>query len=170
MGFKFANVAALFEELELRGRGLQPLTATTTASTATVSTKTEPKKNSKASLEIKEDAIKDNEETVLELLNCVATRKILRVESEKILKTTPGEGDEGFEGPPYKQSLEEDDANEASKKKDDAIDASKNVKSLSKEAEEDDDETLGDNAENRAAIQVVANAVDPVKSDPEKAG
>ena len=64
------------------------------------------------------------EETVLELLNHLAARKIL--------KTTPEEGDEGFEGPPCRQSLEEDDASNALK----------DVKSLSKEVGEDDVETL----------------------------
>ena len=43
----------------------------------------------KASLEIIEYTIEDNEEIVLELLSYLAARRIL--------KTTPGEGDEGFE-------------------------------------------------------------------------
>ena len=62
-------------------------------------------------------------------------------------KTTPREGDEGFEGPPYRQSLEEESGKVP---EDDASDASEDVKTLNKEVEEDDVETLSNNAENRA--------------------
>ena len=140
------RIVTMLEELEVRGRGLQPLNLIATTSTGTET----GDENIRIPLDIKEDS----EE---EILRSLENWKNLRW---KILKTTPGEGDEGFEGPPYRQSLEEDDAN----------DTSENVKSLSKEVEEDDDETLSDKAENRAGRQVIASAVDPVKSDLEKAG
>ena len=76
------------------------------------------------------------------------------------IKTTPGEGDEGFEGPPYRQSLEEDDAS----------DASKDVNSLSKEVGENDVEILSNKAKIRAEQLVIARAAESVKSDPGKAG
>ena len=157
--FKFESFAAYVPELEVRGP--QAL-----ATTATTSTKTETKENeNKASLEIKEDAIEDNEETVLELLSYAAARKIL--------KTTPEEGDEGFEGPPFRQSLEEDDASEASgKQNDDASDASKDdIKILDDKVEDEDDiESLSTKAEIRARQGTNAWVPDPVMNDLEKVG
>ena len=141
----------------------------TPAATAT-ETKTEDE-NIESSLEIREDTIE--------------------------FKTTPGEGDEGFEGPPYRQSLMEDDASEAFKiedakpldkeveededieslsedvEEDDANEASKikDIKVLSKEVEEQDDvKTLSAKAEIRARQGTNAWVPDPVKSDSEKAG
>ena len=68
------------------------------------------------------------------------------------VKTTPGEGDEGFEGPPCRQSLEED------------------VEPLDKDVEKEENvETLGNKAENRAVQGTNAWVPESVKSDDEKA-
>ena len=75
-------------------------------------------------------------------------------------KTTPEEGDEGFEGPPCRQSLEEEDAS----------DASKDVKTHSKEVGENDVEILSNKAEIRAEQLAIARAAVSVMSDPEQAG
>ena len=46
-------------------------------------------------------------------------------------KTTPGDGDEGFEGPPCRQSLEEKDADEVSETRNDTNPLDREVEELS---------------------------------------
>ena len=76
-------------------------------------------------------------------------------------KTTPEEGDEGFEGPPCRQFLEEEDAS----------DASKDVRILNMKAEDQNDvESLSAKTESRAEQLAIARAADSVMSDLEKAG
>ena len=160
------SIAAYAPELD--GRGPQALEAA--AESATTSATPTPE----TSGEVPENVggkIKNNEETVLELLNYVAARRILKTKAEindakPLNKEAKKEKDvEVLIKNPEKirQSIREDE-------KDDANDASRDDKSVSKEADEDNVDTLSIKAKTRAEQGTSAGVIDSVRSDPKITG
>ena len=106
--------------------------------------------------------------------SCVASPSKMKVQTRT--RVTSEKSDEGFEGPPDRQLLEEilakvpgkihqrDDANDTSKEEND-------IEILNVKVEEKADvENLSDKAENRAVQGTSAGVLDSVKSDPKKTG
>ena len=125
------RISMMREELKVRGQGLQPL-----ISRATRTTETED-----AKIAIFFDTKEDKEE---EILRSLENWRNLRW---RTLKTTPEEGDEGFEGPLCKQLL------------------GKYVEPFGKDVE-----TLSNKVENRAVQGTSARVLESVRSDFEEAG
>ena len=140
--FKLRSIAAYAPELEVQGP------QTLEVATAIVTTPTPE------ALENVGGKITDNEETVLDLLNYVAARRILKAET-KINDTKPLNKEARKERDvevliktpeKIRQSIREDE-------KDDTNDASKEDKSVSKEADEENVDTLSIKAKNRELLQ-----------------